>query len=78
MNSPVIVRKNKLFKIDETVLPTAANTHPTKGALYAAIYSEFVGSAFSQKYKSLSIKERMQAVNDYAWAWLNTRGYTNG
>jgi len=78
MESPVIIRRNRLFKIDETVLPEAANTNPIKGALYAAIYTEFKGSAFSDKYKTLTADQRMQSINDYAWAWLNTRGYTNG
>jgi len=75
MSSPVIVRKNRLFCIDEKVLPTAANTTPLKGALYAAIHEEFKGAAFSDAYKNLTVQQRMQAINDYAWKWLSDRGF---
>lgn len=75
MNSPIIVRKNRLFCIDEEVLPSAANTTPIKGALYAAIHEEFKGAAYSETYKRLTPQQRMQSINDYAWNWLNDRGF---
>lgn len=75
MQPPVIIRKNRLFCIDEKVLPTAANTTPLKGALYAAIHEEFRGAAYSDAYKTLTPQQRMQSINDYAWTWLKSRGF---
>jgi hypothetical protein len=75
MKPPVIVRRNRLFCIDEEVLPAAANTTPLKGALYAAIHEEFKGAAYSEGYKTLTVKQRMQSINDYAWQWLKDRGF---
>ena len=74
MRPPVIIRKNRLFCIDEAVLPNAANTTPLKGALYAAIHQEFKGAAYSDTYKTLTVQQKMQSVNDYAWKWLSDRG----
>ena len=78
MKPPVIIRKNRLFIIDETVLPELANTIPIRGALYAAIYGEFKGAALSESYKNFTIEQRMKAINDYAWKWLTDRGFKHG
>ena len=64
-----------MFYIDETVLPEAANTTPIKGALYAAIYVEFKGAAFSEKYKTTTPEQRVEKMNEFAWRWLEDRGY---
>jgi hypothetical protein len=74
MKPPVIVRRNRLFCIDEKVLPASANKNPIKGALYAAIHEEFKGAAFSERYKTLTVEQKMQSINDYAWKWLDDRG----
>lgn len=78
MNPPVIVRRTRLFSIDETVLPEQANTNSIKVALYAAIHEEFKGAAFSERYKTLTIEQRMQSINDFAWQWLEDRGFRYG
>jgi hypothetical protein len=75
MNPAVIVRKNRLFCIDEAVLPAAANRAPIKGALYAAIHEEFKGAALSEHYGRLTPEQRMAKINDYAWKWLKDRGF---
>jgi len=75
MKPNVVVRKNRFFCIDEKVLPSKANTTPLKGALYAAIHQEFKGAAYSDSYKKLTPAQRLQALNDYAWKWLNDRGF---
>lgn len=75
MKPPVIIRQNRLFCIDEKVLPETANKTPIKGALYAAIHEEFKGAAYSDAYKKLTVEQRMQSINDYAWKWLKDRGF---
>lgn len=78
MKPPVIIRRNRLFCIDESVLPSSANTTPFKGALYAAIHEEFKGAAYSEQYKTLTPEQRMKSINDYAWKWLEERGHKHG
>lgn len=75
MPSPVIVRKNRLFCINEKVLPAGANKTPIKAALYAAIHQEFRGASTSERYMKLTPEQRMQKINEFAWKWLNDRGF---
>ena len=78
MNPPVILRRNRLFCICEKALPSEANKTPIKGALYAAIHEEFKGAAYSDHYKTLTTEQRMKSINDYAWKWLEERGFKHG
>lgn len=71
----LIFRNNRLFSINEKLLPVEANNNPTKGALYAAIYDEFKGSAFTEKYKNLTPAQRIEQVNVFALKWLKDRGF---
>lgn len=75
MNPPVVIRKNRLFCIDEKVLPVAANKTPLKGSLYAAIHEQFKGAAFTDSYKNMTVQDRIKAINDFAWKWLEERGF---
>jgi hypothetical protein len=72
---PLIYRQSRLFKIEESELPTKAKTTSTKNALYAAIYDEFTDAQYNPKYEKLSLVERMQAINDFARNWLKEKGF---
>ena len=75
MNPPVIVRRNRLFVIDKNVIPEGAETPEISGALYAAVHDEFKGAAYSEGYKHLSIQDRIDSLNKFAWQWLEDRGF---
>jgi hypothetical protein len=75
MKPAVIIRKNRFFSIDEKVLPEKANKTNIKLALYAALHEEFKGAAFSTSYKHLTPEKRIQQMNNFAWKWLEDRGY---
>lgn len=64
-----------MFKVDTAQLSTKANTPSVINALYADLYTEFLDAQYSPKYGKLDLKQRMQAVNDYARKWLQDKGF---
>lgn len=74
---PLIIRKNRLFVIDETVLPEKAKKPQYRLALYAAMHDEFKGAIESEKYCNMTPAEKMQHINDFAWKWLQDRKLHN-
>lgn len=77
MSRPLVFRQNRLFKIDASQLPQKANTSAVINGLYADLYIEFSGAEKSDKYGSMDLVQRMNAVNAYAQQWLLDRGFTN-
>lgn len=71
----LIYRQDRMFKIDEAQLPVKARNVAVMNGLYADIYSEFLDANTSPKYASMSLLQRMDAVNDFALNWLTTRGF---
>ena len=71
----IIKRRNRLFKIDASLLAPEANKSDTINALYAAIYDEFKGAAYNPNYKNLTPKDRMEKLNEFANSWLKERGF---
>ena len=63
-----------MFKIDRTQLIESANTDQVCNALYAAVYTEFVGASTNPLYSHLSNLDRMNKVNEFANKWLEERG----
>lgn len=70
----IIYRQNKMFCIDKSKLSEKARSNDIINALYAAIYTEFIGASKSQYYKDLTPLERLDKVNEYANKWLSERG----
>jgi hypothetical protein len=64
-----------MFKLDDAQLPTKAKSVAVKNALYADIYTEFLDAQYNSKYSSMDLIQRMQAVNDFAHNWLQTKGF---
>ena len=71
----VILRKNKLFTIDEEVLKPSARKPDILNALYAAVYTEFSGANYNPNYEKLTNLERFNKLNEFANTWLKARGY---
>ena len=72
----LIYRQDRMFKIDKAQLPVKAQTTVMMNALYADIYTEFLDAQYNPKYSTMSLVDRMQAVNDYAANWLVSKGFT--
>ena len=70
----IFYKDGRLFKIDDTQLPEAAKTVEIINGLYAAVYNEFSGAVNNPKYKNLSIKGIMIALNIFAEKWLTDKG----
>ena len=70
----IIVRKHNMFIIDKSQLKDKAKKDEICTALYAAIYSQFIGANKHPNYASLTHFERMTKINEYANNWLNERG----
>jgi hypothetical protein len=70
----LIIRKNSMFVIDHAKLKKKARKTPTINSLYGAVYEEFNGAAKNPNYRDMSLKERMEAVNNFAHNWLKERG----
>lgn len=71
----VILRKNKLFTIDQSVLKPIARTPQIINALYAELYHEFSGASYNPNYEKLTNLERFNKLNEFANTWLKARGY---
>lgn len=70
----VIIRKNNKFWIDRTQLSAAANKETICNALYAAIYTEFLGASKNPNYMHLNNLEKLNKLNEFALNWLKIRG----
>ncbi len=75
MNKPIVYRQNRLFKIDHEVLPPSARKTEVINDLYVAIFKEFQGAEYSDKYSKMTYQERMVAINEYAKSWLLKKGH---
>ena len=71
----LIVRKNKMFVIEESELPEEARNSVTINALYEAIWDEFRGAINNENYRNLTVQQRIEQINIYARKWLNRRGF---
>ena len=72
----VIIRKNRMFVIDKSQLKTKAKKDEVCTALYAAIYTEFVGASKNPAYRGKDHKAMLDEVNRFAFNWLKERGLT--
>ena len=66
---------NGRLVIDDNSLNPAAQNTMVKNALYAAIYSEFLGANKNEKYKKLNTLQRFNKLNEFATQWLKDRGF---
>lgn len=71
----LIYRQGKLFKINDAELPITARKMDVKNRLYIALFREFQGASENDKYKSLSIQDRIAKLNVFARDWLTLQGY---
>jgi hypothetical protein len=71
----IVYRKNSTFCIDETKIKEQFRTSSVINGLYAAIYEEFMGAIHNHKYSSLSSLEKFKKLNEFAYEWLNQRGF---
>lgn len=62
----IIYRKNKLFSVNEDLLPKELRTSEYKSDLLVAVFYEFRGANSSEKYKRLSNQEKMEEINEFA------------
>lgn len=76
MSRTLIYRQDRMFKIDHDQLPDAAKLPSVVNGLYADIYTEFSNAHYNPKYSTMSLLERMQAVNEYAQKWLTDKGFS--
>lgn len=75
MSKPLVYRQNRLFRINEDLLPESARNLQTIQKLYYAMYLEFKGAEYSDKYSKLSYQERMEKINDFSKNWLKSQGH---
>ncbi len=75
MIRPLIYRQNRLFRINEKVLPDSAKNLETMNSLYLALFLEFQGAEYNDKYSKMNYQERMNQVNEYANLWLDKKGH---
>lgn len=71
----LIYREGRLFKINDNLLPVSARKLEVKQKLFIALFREFRGAVDNDKYKDLSIQERIAKLNEFAKEWLNSKGY---
>lgn len=71
----VILRKNKMFIIDQEQLKPTARRPDIINALYAELYAEFSGASYNPNYEKLTNLEKVNKINEFAYNWLNKRGY---
>jgi hypothetical protein len=64
-----------MFRINDNLLPQTARKMDVKNRLFIALFREFQGASENDKYKSLSIQDRIAKLNDFAKEWLITQGY---
>lgn len=74
MSYNYVKRVGKRFVIDQSQLSVKANKTDTINALYAAIYTEFIGASEKPKYKNLSPIEKLDELNLFTHEWLKERG----
>jgi hypothetical protein len=72
----VILRKNRLFVVNKETI-ASDNKEDICNALYAAIYTEFLGASKNPKYKNVPAIDMLQKINEYANEWLSKRGLLN-
>jgi len=71
----VVYRQNKLFIIDKSLIVAPANKKDSIcNALYAAIYTEFLGASEHPTYSKMTNFDRYKALNKFAYDWLKSRG----
>jgi len=70
----IIVRKNRLFTIDRSVLKEEAKRDDICNALYAAVYLEFIGASKNPTYRDKTPKDLLLEVNKFANKWLQKKG----
>jgi hypothetical protein len=71
----LIYRQDRLFRINSAELPESANTLEARQNLLVAIFKEFQGAMENESYKNMTNKERLEALNNFAKAWLLKQGY---
>ncbi len=71
----LIYRQGRMFRINEDMLPQTARKMDVKNKLFVALFREFQGASVNDKYKSLSIQDRIAKLNDFAKEWLTLQGY---
>ena len=62
-----------MFVVDKSQLKTT-KVEETCNALYAAIYTEFMGAVENPTYKDKNNSEKLELINNYANNWLKSRG----
>jgi len=71
----LIYRQGRMFRINDDMLPQTARKMDVKNRLFVALFREFQGASVNDKYKSLSIQDRIAKLNDFAKEWLTLQGY---
>ncbi len=71
----LIYRQGRMFRINDEKLPQTARKMDVKNRLFVALFREFQGASVNDKYKSLSIQDRIAKLNEYAQEWLTLQGY---
>lgn len=75
MANPLVIRKNRLFCLNDSELPESAKNTGVKNALYAVMHFEYAGAAKNPKYKNLTNQQKMASLNQFAADWLDKEGY---
>jgi len=71
----VVYRQNNMFIIDKDLIIGPVNKKDQVcNALYAAIYTEFLGANENPTYKNQTHFQRVKALNKFAYDWLKSRG----
>ncbi len=71
----LIYRQGRMFKINDEKLPQTARKMDIKNKLFVALFREFQGASVNDKYKDLTIQQRIEKLNDYAKDWLIQQGH---
>jgi hypothetical protein len=71
----LIYRQNHQFCINKELIKPQFQTLEVINGLYAAIYDEFKGAIQNDKYSKLTPSEKIQRINEFAYAWLTQRGF---
>jgi len=70
MDHPLIYRKNKLFSINNDKLPVHLRKQDIINSLLIAIFKEFSGAIYNDKYRKMTYEDRMKEINIFAENWI--------
>jgi hypothetical protein len=74
----ILNKDGAYFKLNKTLLKKFKKRPDIINGLYVAVYEEFKGAIEQPHYSKLTVKQRFEKLNEFAFNWLNKRGFLDG